>query len=92
MIEIDIKLDELTYEQFIFRFFDNVLYLDGYYVNKRETTKHRKYNIIKQYSRLSNRYDTLTESEVPLTDEIRQRALNEFFSTIKCLTWSERRK
>jgi hypothetical protein len=36
------------------------------------------------------RGNTITEIEVPFTDELKAEALNQFVSTIKILKWSER--
>jgi hypothetical protein len=84
------QIDEITTEEYSFHFMDsNILYLQSYIIFKKEK-KQRFPRIFKKYDRLMNRDNSITEEEVPFTPEIRQRAINEFTSQIKCLKWSER--
>jgi hypothetical protein len=91
-ILIEKRIDELSIETFEFYQTDNKLYLDKYYVMRRDDINKRKYKIdrSKYYYRLMERDSTITEAQVPLTDEIKAQAIKQFVDTIKCLKWSER--
>ena len=87
---IEKHIDELTIERFEFYQTENKLYLDEYTVSKRKSTRKRNYNTVIKYDRLSERDSTITEAQVPFTDEIKALAIKEFTDSIKCLKWSER--
>lgn len=89
-MEIVKQIDDLTIERFKFIDINNNLYLDIYSLEKRESTKHRKYTKIKKYDRLMERVSNMEESDVPLTDDIKDEAFRMFISKIKVLKWSER--
>ena len=91
-IIVEIRIDALTVETFEFYQTENKLYLDKYYVNKRENERKRNYlpDRTKYYDRLRDRDSTLKESEVPFTDEIKALAIKQYTDSIKCLKWSER--
>jgi hypothetical protein len=89
-IYVEKVIDDLTTEQFHFYQTENKLYLDKYYLMKRENTKQRSYKVIKRYDRLMERDSTLTEAQVPFTDEIKALAIKQYVDSIKCLKWSER--
>jgi hypothetical protein len=89
-IIIEKQIDELTIERFEFYQTENKLYLDKYFIMKRENTRKRNYNTVVRYDRLRERDNTITEAEVPFTDEIKTQAINQFTNSIKCLKWSER--
>lgn len=82
--------DELTKEVWDFTLIRETLFLNGYQLQKRESTRKRKYNAIKKYDRLQGRNSNIEESEVPFTDEIKKEALHKYFETIDCRRWSER--
>jgi hypothetical protein len=89
-MEIEKQIDELTIEKWRFRFIDRNIYLESYYILQKESKRHKNYRTLKKYERLSKRDSNVEESEVPLTDELKQEALNQFVSKIKILKWSER--
>ena len=91
-IIVEKRIDELSVETFEFYQTDNKLYLNRYYINRRVDANKRKYNIDRStyYYRLMERDSTLTEAEVPLTDEIKAQAIKQYVDSIKCLKWSER--
>ena len=89
-VEIEKVIDELNKEIWFFVLIRNTLFLDGYELLCRESTRKRKYNVIKRYDRLQRRYSTIEESEVPLTSEIKKEALQTYFDTIDCRKWSEK--
>ena len=90
MIQIEKKIDELTFERWTFTWIDKHIYLDGYVVLKKESKAHKKYNVLKRYNRLMGRDNTMLESDVPFTTEIKAEAYDQFVSKIKVLKWSER--
>jgi hypothetical protein len=91
-IKVKIEIDKLTEEWFEFYQTDNKLYLDRYYIMRRENERKRIYNLdrSKLYNRLMERDSTLTEAQVPFTDEIKALAIKQYVDSIKCLKWSER--
>jgi len=91
-ILVEKRIDELTVETFGFCQIDNKIYLDRYYIKKREDTRKRNYVTDRKhfYNRLDQRDSTLTEAQVPLTDEIKAQAIKQYVDSIKCLKWSER--
>jgi hypothetical protein len=62
------------------------LYLNRYEVLNRETTRH-KFKIVKFYDRLKERDSNLKEDEVPFTEEIKNKALNECISKLSVKLW-----
>ena len=48
------------------------------------------YKVVKKYSRLDEKKSNITENEIPFNDNIKTEILNQFFSTIKVIKWSER--
>ena len=89
-ILIENQIDELTTEQWYFYQTENRLYLDKYYLMKREDKKKRNYRVVKRYDRLMERDSTLTEAEVPFTEEIRKSAIKKYSDMLQCLKWSEK--
>ena len=89
-MEIEKQIDELTFEKWRFTFIDKAIYLDAYYILQKESKRHRNFRVLKKYERLFDRDSTMTEGEVPFTDEIKTEALNQFVSKIKVIKWSER--
>lgn len=92
MITITKKPDSLTQEKWEFTDIDNTLYLNSYTLGTRESTRHRKYHVKLSYSRIMHRSANIDEKDVPFPDSIRNEALQQFVSKIKCLKWSERKK
>ena len=90
MIQIEKQIDELTFERWTFTWIDNTIYLDGYVVIQKESKRHKNYKCLKKYSRLMSRDNTILESDVPFTDELKTEALNQFVSKVKVRKWSER--
>jgi|DEB0MinimDraft_10_1074344.scaffolds.fasta_scaffold01477_15 hypothetical protein len=89
-MRFEIQLNELQKEIWDFTLIQNTLFLDFYSFEERESTRKRKYLSIKRYDRIMNRQCTMKESEVMLTEEIKNKALTEYFKTIDCKKWSEK--
>ena len=89
-MEIEKQIDDLTFEKWRFTFMYGTIFLDGYSLLQKETKRHKNFRVMKQYDRIMSRDNTITESEVPFTDELKVEVLNQFVSTIKVLKWSER--
>jgi hypothetical protein len=91
-IIVEKRIDQLNIETFEFYQTDNKLYLDKYYMKKRENERKRNHVVDRKrfYDRLSERNSTLTEAQVPFTDEIKALAIKQYVDSIKCLKWSER--
>ena len=58
---------------------------------KKESKRHKNFKFLKKYDRLMHRDNTIQESEVPFTEELKTEALNQFMSKIKVLKWSEKK-
>lgn len=89
-MEIEKQIDDLTFERWSFTFMYGTIFLDGYCLLQKESKRHKNFRVIKQYDRIMGRNNTIVESEVPFTNELKAEALNQFVSTIKVLKWSER--
>ena len=82
--------DELTKEVWDFTLISKTLFLNGYQLLKRESTRKQKYKTVKNYDRLQSRNSNIEESEVPFNSEIKKEALQRYFETIDVRRWSER--
>jgi hypothetical protein len=82
------QIDSLHQEQWYFYYDDSnqVLYLNKYYLMYRETTRH-KWKTEKKYDRIDSRYSTLTQSEVPFSEDIKAQALQEYIQGIAVRLW-----
>lgn len=89
-MEIEKRIDDLTFERWWFIFLYGSIFLDGYCLLQKESKRHKNFRVLKQYNRTMGRSNTIVESEVPFTNELKAEALNQFVSTIKVLKWSER--
>jgi hypothetical protein len=89
-MEIEKQIDDLIFERWRFTFVFGTIFLDGYCLLQKESKRHKNFKVLKKYDRIMGRSNTIAESEVPFTDELKAEALNQFVSTIKVLKWSER--
>jgi len=90
MIEIKKQRNALRIEVWRFIIIRETLFLDRYFIAEKESTRHRKYNDVVRYDRVMTRGNSIEESEIPLTNEIKNEALNMYFDTINCKKWSDR--
>jgi len=58
----------------------------------RENTRKRTWNIVRNYERLSGRNSKISLEEVPFTEEIKKKALEEHIKKLKVMTWAEYKK
>ena len=89
---IEKQIDELTKETFRFWINGNTIVLDAYYLFSRENKRKRNYNFVKRYERLLDRNAFTPLQEVPFTEEIKTEVLQEYFKTLKVMTWEEYKK
>jgi hypothetical protein len=82
--------DELTKEIWDFTLIHDTLFLNGYELLKKESTRKRKYTAVQRYDRLQRSNSNIEESQVPFTDEVKKEALRAYFETIDVRRWSER--
>lgn len=88
-MKIEKHIDELNKEEFNFWINGNSIILNSYFLFSCENIRKRKYNIVKKYSRISERDSNITLEEVPFTQEIREEALSEYVKTLRVVTWTE---
>ena len=74
MVEIHKQIDELTVEQWNFGLINDTLYLNSYFLLKKESKRHKNFKFLKKYDRLMHRDNTIQESEVPFTEELKTEA------------------
>lgn len=86
---IEKQIDELTKEEFNFWENGNTLIFDSYYLFSRENTRKRTWNKVKMWERLTGRSTNMLFEYVPLTEEVKQEALQEYIKTLKVMTWEE---
>jgi hypothetical protein len=82
------KITELSKEVFCFNFVNGNLILYSYTIYEKATVR-SSYKPTKFYNKISERYSTIKESEVPLTIEVRNLAYEDFIKGIKVLTYTE---
>lgn len=90
-MEIERKINDLTIEKWRFTslMYGNI-FLDEYYLLQKESKGHRTYKVLKKYSRIMSRSNTILESEVPLPDDLKKEVFDKFISEIKILKWSDK--
>jgi len=83
-------VDDLHKEEWTFWYNDGngVLYLDGYTAWERKTRRHG-WKAVTVWRRLDRRDNTMAESDVPFTDEIRERAKKEFADRVRVDLWRD---
>ncbi len=89
------KIDETYYEEWSFILIDLNICLDSYILFKKEDDSKRKYFPVKKYERIISGVrrsfaEKIEEKDVPLSDEIKEEVLNNLFSKLKVVKWSER--
>jgi len=84
---VDESPDKLRKVTWKFWFYRNRLVVDSYTVDERSSRRHT-YKWAAGYERL-RKDGSIKEAELPLTDEIRERAIREFMSRITVVRWSE---
>jgi len=89
-MEIRRNIDELTVEKWSFIFLYGNIFLDSYYLLKKESKKHRRYEILKKYNRIIGRNNTIKEVDIPLPEDVKEEAFNIFTKDIKVMKWTER--
>lgn len=90
--EIEIPIDDFNQEVYRF-YFDadrGILYLDFYGWFHRDT-KRKGWKLQKQYDRLRERESEMKESEVLLSDELKQQVIKHFTEKLKVEKWSSRK-
>ena len=96
--EVKIRIDkgELEYEEFIFLLFDDnpvMLVLDSYVHKYKENRRYKEWDVLKIYERLSKKPQGVSrirdEAKVPLTEQIKQMALDKMMRYTKVGFWSE---
>lgn len=80
-ITIQKAQDELTVEEWIFRLHGSILVL-YYYTLQKKATKRHKFRIAELHSRTYPCDNTLKVENVPLPEDVKQRALEAFVAQI----------
>jgi hypothetical protein len=75
-MEIIRKIDDLNREVYKFYWFDRNIILDSYRKEYKESTRHKKWNVIDKYERLSGRYSNMSEEDVSLPIDVIQEAID----------------
>ncbi|MBW4460465.1 MAG: hypothetical protein KME47_09520 [Nodosilinea sp. WJT8-NPBG4] len=79
----------LSLVEYRFYLMDTILYLDDYTEYNRPSKRH-SFKSVKSYARLDKRRSTIDVSEVPLTEEIKQDALNAYISKLQVKLWDKK--
>lgn len=82
----------LEQERWIFWQQGTTLYLDAYYKEQRETTRH-KYKPVTAYERLTNHRDTfkmICEEDVPLPEDVVNEVIRHVGSLLMVKRWKRR--
>ena len=89
-LKIEKQIDELNIEKWTFYVQENKIYLDTYYRLTKETKKKRNYKTVCFYNRLRVKESSISESEVPFSEEFKKEVIEKFTSQLKVLKWSEK--
>jgi hypothetical protein len=94
-VQFETKKTPMVKETWRFVLIDNTLYLDDYQLIKRESIKH-KFEKVKKYDRLDHRAksymsDYIKKEDVPLTDEIKEKALQTMIRKISVELWDRKK-
>ena len=81
-IEIIKQIDELTQDAFYFWHSDTKVSLRKYVRRKKKSNRSRTYHEVKVYDMIFSKRESIHISEVPLTDEIKNEALDKIRSMI----------
>ena len=84
-IEVENKIDDLSFERWVFIEIDNSLYLNRYYLYKKENKKKRKYLVVGLYDSLRSSFSNMTEGEVKLPNWVKKKAWWKYAEQIKVL-------
>jgi len=90
------QIDELTKEEWVFCLDDNLnCYIEGYTLMNKESTRRRKYKIVKQYTRIGDQRSMFTkqilkEEEVPITLEIEEKVKKIIIDSIIFKKWKSK--
>lgn len=90
-IEIEINADSSSVEVYVFTLLDTNLVLTEFGIKIRPLGK-RKFSYKKLYDRIYDRDNKINESEIIITDEIKERVKNEYFNLVKVVKHSELKK
>jgi hypothetical protein len=81
-------------EKWIFMYFEmeHCLFLDGYVILERDSTKSKKWDIVRQYQRLGRQRDHINniikEEDITIPESVIQQVKEEFISTLKVSKWN----
>lgn len=89
-MEIEKKIDELTIQRWRFIYIMGNIYLNYYVILQKESKRHRNYKTLKLYDRIMTRNNTLTEDQVPLSDDLKAEVMSLFTKNIKVMKWGQR--
>lgn len=85
-------INDLTREEWGFILMDTNLYLDSYSLAVKPSEKSRTFKTLTYYDRIDKRRSNMLESDVVLTDEIKNKALETLMSSISIKKWSDRNR
>lgn len=80
-IKIQQAKNELTTEEWVFRLNEATLVLHRYTLQTKESKRH-KFRIVELHNRTYSPHNTLEIKDVPLPEEVKKRALDEFVARI----------
>jgi hypothetical protein len=83
------EISPLKIQEWRFTLIDYKLVLDRYDVLQKESTRHKYFKSISKYDRLNRRNSGLNDWDVPLSEELKKEALENFVSRISVIKWSE---
>ncbi len=88
---IEVKPTELEKIVYDFWLDGTNFILDRYEVYNRETTKHKYVRKVK-YDRCSHRDNNITEAEIEIPQEIKDKVIADFIKHLQVIKWSERKR
>jgi hypothetical protein len=77
-------------QEWSFYLIDQTLILDRYSQLEKVAGSQRRYETVKHYDRIYKRNNNITEEAIPLPDDVKKEALEQYISQITVKKWSER--
>lgn len=77
-------------QEWSFTLINQTLILDRYTQLEKVAGNQRRYETVKHYDRLYKRHNNITEAEIPLPEDVKKEALEQYISQITVKKWSEK--
>jgi len=77
-------------QEWLFTLINETLFLDTYKQLQKVVGSQRQYETVLYYNKSFKRDNNITEAEIPLPDDVKKEALEQYISQITVKKWSEK--